>query len=92
MTERKRKTPIRVKPLRATYSKTHPYVVERRDNEDGSITYEIWDYRPDTYRRVCSINEYFDSETYSDEERRPKNCAKSDAEMIVRALNREADK
>jgi hypothetical protein len=75
------------KPLTKRYSTTHPYVVERHDEEDGSITYEVWDLRPNSYRRLCSISEHYDSETYSDEDRRPQHCAKSDAEMIVRALN-----
>lgn len=74
-------------PLRKTYSKTHPYVVERHDQEDGSITYEIWDHRPDSYRRLCSLNEFYESESYSDEDCRPRHTAKSDAEMIMRALN-----
>jgi hypothetical protein len=74
-------------PLRKTYSKSHPYVVERHDQEDGSITYEVWDHRPESYRRLCSINEQYESETYSDEDRRPQHCAKSDADLIVRALN-----
>jgi hypothetical protein len=74
-------------PLRKTYSKSHPYVVERHDWEDGSISYEIWDHRPESYRRLCSIRERDDSETYSDEGRRPQHCAKSDAELIARALN-----
>ena len=75
------------RPLRATYSPTHPYVVERHDQEDGSITYEIWDYRPDRYRRLCSLNEENDSHQFSDLDKRPEDCAKSDAELIVRALN-----
>lgn len=75
------------RPLQKTYSPTHPYVVERRDQEDGSITYEIWDQRPESYRRLCSINEWNDSETYNDEDKRPKHNTKSDAEMIARALN-----
>jgi hypothetical protein len=75
------------RPLTKRYSPTHPYVVERHDEENGSISYEIWDLRPDTYRRVCKLNELYDSNTYHDEDRRPEHTAKSDAEMIVRALN-----
>jgi hypothetical protein len=75
------------RPLKKTYSKTHPYVVERYDQEDGSISYEIWDTRPDTYRRLCSINEWNDGGD-EDAEERPLSTAKADAEMIVRALNR----
>lgn len=75
------------RPLTKTYSPTHPYVVERHDQEDGSITYEVWDERPESYRRLCSLNEQYESETWSDDEKRPRHTAKSDADMIVRALN-----
>lgn len=75
------------RPLTKTYSPTHPYVVERHDQEDGSITYEIWDHRPDSYRRLCSINEHNDSLEFSDEDKRPQHSARSDAALIVRALN-----
>lgn len=34
-----------------------PWSVERHDQEDGSITYEVWDYNPDSYRRVCKLND-----------------------------------
>lgn len=74
-------------PLKKTYSPRHPYVVERHDQDDGSITYEIWDHRPDRYRRLCSINENNDSNQWDDDDKRPADCAKSDAELIVRALN-----
>lgn len=74
------------RPLRKTYSKTHPYVMERHDQEDGSITYEIWDYRPESYRRVCSMNEWNDGGS-EDNKERELSTAKQDAEMIVRALN-----
>lgn len=66
------------RPLRARYSETKPYVVERHDEEDGSINYEIWDHRPDSYRRLCTI---------SDEYSLTRGAAKKDAEMVVRALN-----
>ena len=75
------------RPLQKTYSKSHPYVVERHDQDDGSISYEIWDHRPDSYRRLCSLNDGCDSLTFSDDDERPQHTAKSDAEMIVRALN-----
>jgi hypothetical protein len=74
------------RPLRKTYSPSHPYVVERHDQEDGSITYEIWDHRPETYRRLCSLNEWNDGGGEDDEEREL-STAKADAELIVRALN-----
>ncbi len=76
----------RVRPLRATYSTSHPYTVERHDQENGSISYEIWDHRPDTYRRLCSINEWNDG-VAEDESGRELFTAKQDAELIVRALN-----
>jgi len=72
--------------LRKSYSITHPYVVERHDQDDGSITYEIWDYRPESYRRLCSMNEWFDGGV-DDGEQRELSTAKDDAEMIVHALN-----
>jgi hypothetical protein len=75
-----------VRPLQKTYSLTHPYVLERHDQENGSITYEVWDRRPDTYRRLCSINEWDDG-GYEDDKGRELSTAKSDAEIIVRALN-----
>jgi hypothetical protein len=74
------------RPLKKTYLPRHPYVVERHDQEDGSVTYEIWDYRPDSYRRLCSLNEWNDGGMEDDEER-DLSTAKADAELIVRALN-----
>ena len=74
-------------PLKKTYNPRHPYVVERHDWDNGSISYEIWDHRPDTYRRLCSINDEMDSNTFSDDDSRPENTAKSDAELICKALN-----
>ncbi|ARQ01919.1 hypothetical protein [Pseudorhodoplanes sinuspersici] len=67
-----------IRPLRATYNPDAPYVVDRHDEEDGGIHYEIFDKRPDTYRRLCTI---------SDEFSLSRGQAKKDAEMIVRALN-----
>lgn len=52
--------------------------VERHDEEDGSITYEIWDYSPESYRRLCKLN---------DDELSEHMNGKRDAELIVRALN-----
>lgn len=34
-----------------------PWTVERHDQEDGSITYEVWDTNPDSYRRVTWLND-----------------------------------
>lgn len=72
------KLPRKVRPLQKTYQPNAPYVVQRHDDDDGSITYEVWDERPDSYRRLCSINEWNDS---------TRATAKTDAEMIVRGLN-----
>lgn len=75
-----------VRPLQKTYSPSRPYVVERHDNEDGSISYEIWDERPDTYRRVCAIHEGFCDDD-DDIEPTDRGQAKRDANLIARALN-----
>jgi hypothetical protein len=74
------------RPLKKTYSSTHPYVIERHNQGDGSITYEVWDYRPDSYRRLCSLNEWNDGGDET-EDGRDLSTAKADAELIVRALN-----
>lgn len=63
--------------LRKTYSPSHPYTVCRQEHDDGEITYEVIDERPDSYRIVCFCPE--------DDESRGQ--AKTDAELIVRALN-----
>ena len=68
----------KVRPLTATYQPLAPYVVERHDQDDGSITYEVWDHRPGSYRRLCSVNEWNDSTMAT---------AKHDADQIVRGLN-----
>lgn len=75
-----------VKPLQRTFLPTHPYVVERHDQDDGSITYEIWDTRLDAYRRLCSLNEWTDG-GFEGEDGKERSTAKADAEMIARALN-----
>jgi hypothetical protein len=67
-----------IRPLRATYNPSAPYAVERHDDEEGGIQYEIMDKRPDTYRRLCTISDEFSS---------TRAQAKKDADMIVRALN-----
>jgi hypothetical protein len=70
------KLPRKPRPLRKTYQPNAPYTVVRQDQEDGSITYEIFDERPDTYRFVCGISEY-DQDAH----------AKWQAEQIARGLN-----
>jgi hypothetical protein len=71
-----------VRPLTKTYNPAQPFVVQRNDNDDGSITYEIIDERPDSYRIVCFIPEdNFDCEGDGPGQ------AKRDAELVARALN-----
>jgi hypothetical protein len=65
------------RPLRATYQPDAPYAVEREDEDDGSISYRVFDYRPESYRWVAVTN---------DEEGTNPN-AKRDAENIARGLN-----
>lgn len=62
------------RPLRKTYQPTAPYVVNRQDQDDGSITYEVYDERPGSYRFVCGLSDY-------------DGPAKHDAEQIARGLN-----
>lgn len=53
-----------------------PWTIERHDQDDGTINYEIWAINPpQTYHRVVTLND-------SDNEN-----AKADAELIVRAVN-----
>jgi hypothetical protein len=74
------------RPLRKTYDPANPFVAERHDQEDGSIVYEIWDHRPDTYRRLCVCAEdYCDDDDDLDPSNRGQ--AKKDADMIATALN-----
>jgi Lar family restriction alleviation protein len=49
--------------------------VERHDNDDGSISWEVWNYDPATYRRVVSFNDAPEEEG---------RHAKADAELIAR--------
>lgn len=76
-----------VRYLRKSYDPMNPFVVEKHDQEDGSIVYEIWDYRPDTYRRICICAEdYVDEDGEADEET-DRGQTKRDADMIATALN-----
>lgn len=70
---------IKHKPrlLRTTYQPNAPYVLERKDQDDGTICYLIYDRRPESYHFICSTN---------DEGGTDPN-AKRDAERIVRGLN-----
>jgi hypothetical protein len=73
------------RPLRKTYSPAAPFVVNRQDQEDGSIQYEIWDERPDSYRRLCTVSEdYCDDSEDGDPDR---GQSMKDADLIMRALN-----
>lgn len=65
------------RPLKATFDGSLPYVVQRYDEDDGSIRYEVFDLRPETYRLVCSTNDECGTCPY----------AKLDAERIARGLN-----
>ncbi len=49
--------PRKIRPLTKTYSREEPYVVERIDEDDGSILYDVIDSRPETYRFICSFND-----------------------------------
>lgn len=74
------------RPLSKTYDPINPFVVERHDQEDGSIVYEIWDYRPDTYRRLCVCAEDY-NEDDDDLEPNMRGQTMKDAGMIATALN-----
>lgn len=65
------------RPLTKTYSPTRPYAVIREDQDDGTITYEVMDERPESYRFICRTSD----------ERGENGYAKHDAEQIVRGLN-----
>ena len=53
-----------------------PWVVERHDQDDGTVNYEIWCHTAPTYHRVVTLIDH-DNEN-----------AKADAELIARAVNR----
>lgn len=65
------------RPLRARHEPNAPYVVEREDQDDGSIRYMVFDHRPESYRYVCSTNDDGGTDP----------TAKHDAEQIARGLN-----
>lgn len=65
------------RPLQKTYSPTEPYVVHREDQDDGSISFQVYDERPDSYRFVCATSDDCSGNPY----------AKHDAEQIARGLN-----
>jgi hypothetical protein len=65
------------RPLQKTYDPNAPYVVHRQDQDNGCITYEVFDERPDSYRFVCLTSDDCGQSPY----------AKYDAEQIARGLN-----
>ena len=65
------------RPLTKTYQPNAPYVATRQDHDDGSITWEVFDERPDSYRFVCGVSDDCGMNAY----------AKHDAEQIARGLN-----
>jgi hypothetical protein len=65
------------RPLTKAYQPNAPYVVRREDQDYGSITFEIYDERPDSYRLVGSTSDDCGGNPY----------AKHDAEQIARGLN-----
>lgn len=65
------------RPLKKTYAPSAPYVANRQDHDDGSITYEIFDERPDSYRFICGVSDDCGQNPY----------AKHDAEQMARGLN-----
>lgn len=69
--------PRKPRPLRKTYQPNAPYVATRQDQDDGTISYEVFDERPDSYRFVCATSDEMGSNPY----------AKHDAEQIARGLN-----
>lgn len=56
-----------------------PWVVERHDQDDGSISYEIWCQTRPYYHRVVTLNDW------------DNNHAREDADLIVRAVNATED-
>ena len=75
------------RPLRSTYDPANPFVAERHDQEDGSIVYEIWDHRPDSYRRGCVCAEDYVDEEFEMDKPADRGQTKKDADMIATALN-----
>lgn len=65
------------RPLKKTYQPDAPYSATRQDQDDGSITYEVFDERPDSYRFICGVSDDYGQNPY----------AKFDAEQIARGLN-----
>lgn len=66
------------RPLQKTYQPNAPYVVTREDHDDGSISYDVYDERPESYRFVCGVSDFGGGKA---------GYAKFDAEQIARGLN-----
>ena len=75
----------KVRPLQKTYDPAAPFVVERHDQEDGAIHYEIWDERQDSYRRLCTVMEDYNDDSEDGSPERGQSL--KDANLIARALN-----
>lgn len=66
------------------------YILERHDQDDGSITYEIWSYDPEPRHLICYLSDRTDA---TEREVDRMNCwpsrpgARERAQLIVRALN-----
>lgn len=67
----------KVRPLTKTYQPDAPYVAQRQDQDDGSISYEVFDKRPGSYRFVCATSDDMGGNP----------LAKHDAKQIARGLN-----
>lgn len=67
----------RVRSLKATYQPSAPYQYEREDQDNGTIRFTIWDYRPESYRFVCGLDDDYGHDSY----------AKFNAEQIIKGLN-----
>lgn len=74
----------KLRPLRATWDPRNPFQAEKVDQEDGSITYEIMDMRPDTYGIIAFVHEEPVDDELDIEDR---GNAFTQAIFIVRALN-----
>lgn len=59
-----------------------PWVIERHDEEDGSISWEVWNHSPEYYTRILKLND----ECTGDEVGDPQ--ARANAALIVAAVNR----
>lgn len=67
----------KIRPLKATYQPSAPYQYERENLDSGTIRFTVWDYRPESYRFVCSLDDDCGHDAY----------AKFNAQQIVKGLN-----